>query len=92
MKKLMILAALLALSVGGYLIAGDGHEGKHADAPTTAPSTQPAEPINKICPVHGGDVDAKVTTVYDGKIIGFCCEDCIAEFNKDPEKYMKDLK
>ena len=32
------------------------------------------------------------TIVYDGKVIGFCCSDCPPEFNKDPEKYMKDLK
>ena len=37
-------------------------------------------------------IDPKVTTVYKGKVIGFCCEDCIEKFNKDPEKYMKTLK
>jgi YHS domain-containing protein len=30
--------------------------------------------------------------MYQGKTIGFCCEDCIGDFKKDPEKYMKTLK
>ena len=38
------------------------------------------------------EVDPKVTTVYKGKVIGFCCRDCIKDFQKDPEKYMKGLK
>ena len=32
------------------------------------------------------------TVEYKGKRIGFCCASCIADFKKDPEKYMKDLK
>jgi YHS domain-containing protein len=33
-----------------------------------------------------------VTYLYQGKVIGVCCEDCIPKFKKDPEKYMKGLK
>ena len=29
---------------------------------------------------------------YNGKVIGFCCPDCVDEFKKDPEKYMKTIK
>jgi YHS domain-containing protein len=46
------------------------------------------EPINKVCPVEGGDVDAAVNTEHKGKTIGFCCESCIDGFKKDPVKYM----
>src|SRR4051794_9177106 len=46
------------------------------------------KPINKKCPVEGGDVDPKVTTEYKGKLIGFCCDGCPDEFKKDPAKYM----
>ncbi len=60
--------------------------------PTTAPATQPAI-FNKLCPVTKEAVDPKVKTYeYKGKIIGFCCEDCVKDFKADPEKYMKDLK
>ncbi len=61
--------------------------------PTTAPSTQPATPINKFCAVQKDEkIDPKVTYVHKDKTIGFCCADCVADFKKDPEKYLKDLK
>jgi YHS domain-containing protein len=62
---------------------------------TTAPTTQAASatPVNKKCPVSGDPIDPKVkTVVYKGKTIGFCCEDCVAPFQKDPEKYAKNIK
>jgi YHS domain-containing protein len=64
--------------------------GEPTKGPTTAPSTQP---VNKFCAVEREEeANAKVTYVYKGKTIAFCCKDCIPEFKKDPEKYMKDLK
>ena len=77
--KLLALAALLA--VGGCASSG-------------ANSSQAAgTPINKFCAVNTTDtVDPKVTVMYMGQAIGFCCSDCIEMFKKDPEKYMKGLK
>jgi YHS domain-containing protein len=47
---------------------------------------------NEVCPVMGDPVDPETPTVeYNGKIIGFCCKSCIKKFNKDPEKYLKNL-
>ena len=47
---------------------------------------------NAFCPVMGEPVDPEVQTVeYNGKVIGFCCKSCIKKFNKDPEKYLKNL-
>ena len=58
--------------------------------PTTAPSTQP---VNQYCAVnHDEKIDPSVTTVYNGKVVGFCCPDCIPMFQKNPEKYLKDMK
>lgn len=48
-----------------------------------------ADAGNKICPVMGGAVSEGVTYEYQGKIYHFCCPACIAEFQKDPEKYIK---
>jgi len=60
--------------------------------PSTQPATQPAA-VNKFCAVMQEDkIDPKVTYEYKGQTIGFCCKDCIVDFKKDPEKYMKDLK
>lgn len=46
------------------------------------------QPINKKCPVEGGDVDPDSTIQYKGKTIGFCCAGCDKEFEKDPAKFM----
>jgi YHS domain-containing protein len=67
-----------------------------ADKPaaTTKPAaTQPATPVNKKCPVTGEDIDPKGKTVqYKGKTVGFCCDDCIDMFNKNPDKYADKIK
>ena len=44
------------------------------------------------CPVLAGNIDKSVYADYKGKRIYFCCKGCDAEFNKDPEKYMKKLQ
>jgi len=44
------------------------------------------------CPVLAGDIDKSVYADYQGKRIYFCCKGCDAEFNKNPEKYMKKLQ
>jgi YHS domain-containing protein len=66
-----------------------------ATAPATpaAPTTKPAAVANTKCPVSGDAVDAKAkTAAYQGKTIGFCCDDCVEPFNKNPEKYAKNIK
>ena len=47
-----------------------------------------AKPINKICPVEGGEVDPEVTVTHKGKVVAFCCAGCDTEFQKDPAKYL----
>ena len=90
--KLSILCVAASLLIGGAMsvTAADKPKG-----PTTKPSTtQPSKPVNKWCAVEGKDheVDPKVTVVYKGKTIGFCCKDCVEEFEKDPEKYVKKME
>jgi YHS domain-containing protein len=60
-----------------------------AEAPA---ASQPAA-TNKKCPVSGDDVNPKSKTVqYNGKTVGFCCDDCVGLFNKNPEKYADKIK
>jgi YHS domain-containing protein len=49
---------------------------------------------NMICPVTGDKIDMNnpVTVEYKGEIYNLCCPMCIAEFNKDPEKYSAKTK
>jgi YHS domain-containing protein len=88
MKRVFIAALMCFALTGVVALAAE----KSADQKT--PTTKPATPINKFCAVdHDNPVDPSVpTVVYKGKVIGFCCEDCIPKFNKDPEFYMKTLK
>jgi YHS domain-containing protein len=90
--KISILCVAATLLIGGAMIVTAADKPK---GPTTKPSTtQPSKPVNKWCAVEGKDheVDPKVTVVYKGKTIGFCCKDCVEEFEKDPEKYVKKME
>lgn len=57
---------------------------KKADAKGAAAS---ATPVNTKCPLSGEDVDKEFTVLFEGKTIGFCCDDCQGKFKKDPKKY-----
>ena len=83
--KRNLLSAMFALLIGFSALALAEDKPKKDD---------PKAPINKFCAVEGEDhpVDPKVTYEYKGKLIGFCCADCIDTFKKDPDKYMKKLK
>jgi YHS domain-containing protein len=82
-----MLGTTIALGTAAVMAGGD----KNADKSDKAPATQP---INKFCAVEQENkIDPKGGTyVYKDKVIGFCCPDCIDEFKKDPEKYMKTIK
>ena len=59
---------------------------------STETETATVQIWNKVCPVKGEEIDADSPTVeYNGKVIGFCCPGCDSKFQKDPEKYMKNL-
>lgn len=87
----MKFSLLLVILFGGLLAAAPTTAPSDTAAPTTAPAAAD-KPVNTKCPVSKEDIDSNVTTTYQGKTIGFCCKDCIKPFQKDPEKYMKDLK
>ena len=63
---------------------------------TTGPATQASAALtasNQYCAVMGEHkIDPKVTVAHAGKAIGFCCEDCIPTFKKEPAKYLATLK
>ncbi len=50
------------------------------------------ENIQTTCPVSGKELSEKqVYTDYQGRRVYFCCEKCIAEFDKDPADYLSRL-
>jgi YHS domain-containing protein len=72
-------------------LAKQKKEGKKDDKPK---GEQPAAAVNKLCPVeHENAVDPTApTTVYKGKTIGFCCDDCIKKFESNPDSFAANLK
>jgi len=45
-----------------------------------------------VCPVMKGQpIDKTIFVEYKGKKVYFCCQSCKAAFEKEPEKYVKDL-
>ena len=88
----LIVAVALAMGIAASVVVAEDKKDEKPAA--TQPTTQASGKIvNTKCPVSGDDIDAKGKTVtYKGKKIGFCCDDCIKDFNKNPEKYSKDLK
>lgn len=50
-----------------------------------------SKPFNTVCPVTGEDLDNTITYVYKEKTYSLCCKRCLSKFQKDPEKYIKNL-
>ncbi|MBK8977873.1 MAG: hypothetical protein IPM29_18350 [Planctomycetes bacterium] len=51
----------------------------------------PRTPINTECPVSGKPVDPAVTSELDGKLVAFCCANCKAKFDADPDAFRSKL-
>lgn len=97
MRKFPLLAAAaLLVSLAGTAAVVTAADKPATDKKATTQSADPkaGPPVNKFCAVQGGDdkVDPDVFVIYKDKKVGFCCQDCIKEFNKDPEKYVKSMK
>lgn len=59
--------------------------------PGEAPLETAKLPVNVNCPVSGAPVDAHMTRVYKGRVIGFCCGNCPKQFDEDPAKFEANL-
>jgi len=92
-------APVVAACCGGCGGCGDknkdGAKGPSAsDGPTTAPADQNC--VNTKCPIMGGKIDpanvpAKLTRMFKGQKVGFCCGGCPAKWDKltDEQKEAK---
>jgi YHS domain-containing protein/uncharacterized membrane protein len=60
-------------------------------APASAATDAGPIPINTVCPVSGKLADRTKTTVHEGKLVAFCCDDCKASFIKDPQPHLAKL-
>lgn len=62
-------------------------EVKPADKKPDAKPQAAVGVINTKCPVSDHAVEVGFTAVVDGKTVGFCCDKCLAKFNKDPKAF-----
>ena len=104
-RSLSLAVALLgAIATSSTAFAHDGHNKGQlvrvtekdaawaAKAKAEYPTTSCVVSDDKL----GGDMGKPVDYIYrvEGKpdrLISFCCKDCVKDFNKDPEKYLKVL-
>lgn len=84
-----VLLAIGAITIFGLTAStGFGDEG------TGAGGKQVVTVGNKLCPVTDEKIDknSEVTYEYKGKVYSFCCQACVIEFKKDPEKFIEKMK
>jgi YHS domain-containing protein len=43
--------------------------------------------VQVACPVSGKPIDGKTFATVQGQRVGFCCEQCVPEYEKDPAQY-----
>jgi YHS domain-containing protein len=96
-KIFIILSAIIFVSViteFSFAMMCHGKDNQHSGPEAVAQATPKVDMKNKICPVSGEKIDEKLKAVYEyeGKIYNFCCQMCIDEFKKDPEKYIKKVE
>ena len=102
--RLVVLAATLVLGAAGCSSPEccKPEEKPAAAAPAEAAASgeirevKPSKdyPLEK-CVVSGEELDEMgepVAIVYQGVEVQFCCRNCIAEFKKDPNKYLAKLE
>jgi hypothetical protein len=83
MKTIRSIALLALLITPAALVGCKTHE------PVSTTAAIKPYPLDK-CVVSNEPFEhgKPYVFVHDGQEIKLCCKDCLADFNKDPEKYM----
>ncbi len=88
MRGIRILSVLVMLSM--IALTGCGRCCGRAKSCNVTCEIESKQQI--LCPVKGMNIDKKFLSDYKGKRVYFCCEGCVENFEKDPEKYMRNMK
>jgi len=90
-KTITLLATGLIITL--LVISGCQKKTESAAPPPAAEAnaTASADTEQKICPVMEMPIDKNIFVEYQGKKVYFCCGQCKAEFEKEPEKYISKL-
>jgi YHS domain-containing protein len=90
-KTLMTFLVLTGLCLA-LLLMPVGCKKKSATADSNQPASVSAVDVEqKMCPVLDAPIDKNIYVDYQGKRVYFCCADCKAKFEKEPEKYVSKL-
>lgn len=82
-KRISILAVFAALAGLTGCISYEKHTTMTAPIPY---------PLGDKCVVSGDKIEGKgVTFIANGREVRLCCQDCRAEFDKNPAKFMAKL-
>jgi YHS domain-containing protein len=84
-------AAAVSVSAFFAVYATDGETSAAARPDTARTAVVKHLKSQTVCPVQGGEINKNMYVDYKGKRIYVCCEACIADVKKDPEKYIKKL-
>ena len=99
-KSYLLLTCLLLASLNfGYSEENKPSAPKTAQIVKTPEDKAKAADLAKSYPLttcvvsHDGlgGMGETVDTLYEGRLIRFCCKGCVKSFNKNPEKYLKEI-
>ena len=107
-SHILTLLVLSGLTAGALSLRAEDHDMSKMPGmsqgdlarQTNAPdgfTNAPVKPYPlKYCVVSGDkigdDMGKPVTNYYKGRQIIFCCKDCVKDFKKDPDKYLKKFR
>ena len=91
-RHLLTVVLLTGLAAGIQSARAEDHDMNKMGAQTNA--VVKPYPL-KTCLVSGeklgGDMGKPITLIHQGQEMKFCCKDCVKDFKKNPEKWMKKL-
>jgi YHS domain-containing protein len=90
MKTLLLLVSILA--AGAF--AAEAPKPSEPKPAAPAPATPKPYPL-KTCIVSDNDLDSmgeQTSIVHEGRVIKFCCQPCVAKFQKNPAKYLPKIE
>lgn len=94
-QKVVVLLMTSVVGAGGLFAQGSWASGQTYEehvGPAAAhheDRNEQAAEGNSICPVTGEEIQAgeKLTVMHNGQPVALCCQYCVGQFTKNPEKY-----
>ena len=97
--QLTALTAGVVLCTAAFVFSADQMSMPMGDSAKAKPAVSAKQSLDTLkhlkpqatCPILGEPIDKKLFVDYKGKRIYVCCEGCLSQVKKDPEKAIKKL-